>query len=192
MSLVAPRALRNDVRMAAQQPVLLDGDEIRELLAALADQLDPRRPQERVVIVGGALLALRGLRRSTADVDAVRELTHELRAAAHRVAAARGLASDWLNDRAAPFAPRTLEEGTCDVLWEHQRLRVLGVPSDQVILMKLYAMRDDRDAADIAALWPRSGFDTPAAAAEAFQEAYPHAPRDPYLAKLVEWITDSA
>jgi hypothetical protein len=51
---------------------LLDGDAIWALLLEVAEELDGERVE--VVIVGGALLALNGLREATRDVDTVRSV----------------------------------------------------------------------------------------------------------------------
>lgn len=110
-----------------EQP--LDGDAIRAVLAELAAELPARGPQHTLVIVGGSLLALQGLRETTADVDSVRRLDEELQAAVRSVGERRGLDPRWLNDRSAMFAPVTLREEDCQLLMELPRLRVLGVPA---------------------------------------------------------------
>ena len=61
-----------------------------------------------VIVVGGSLLALRGMRDATRDVDSIRPLDDELRRATHVVAERHGLAANWLNDHAAPWAPATM------------------------------------------------------------------------------------
>lgn len=90
-----------------------------------------------VVIVGGSLLAWRGLRASTEDVDSVTRFDDELRRAVEQVAAAHDLPTAWLNDNASIFLPATFARDDCDVLMDHQRLLVLGAPLKVVFVMKM-------------------------------------------------------
>ncbi len=107
---------------------LLDRDAIRSLLLEVADELSGDEGTRTLVMVGGSLLAWRGLRQSTEDVDSVRLLDAPLRAAVARVAERHDLAPDWLNSHATAFAPNTLDLDECDVLIEGGALRVLGAP----------------------------------------------------------------
>lgn len=157
----------------------LDASDITALLDEVASEL-PAEPGRHIVVVGGALLAIHGLREATRDVDSTTEVDTELREAVERVAARHGLAPQWLNDRARPFLPRTFEEADCTVLLDRPGLTVLGAPLGQVFLMKLFASRA-ADADDLEALWEHSGFDTPEAAADAFHRAYPHLEVDEHL-----------
>ncbi len=166
--------------------VPLGGEDIKRYLHEVADELEGRGTQHVIVVVGGSLLAMHGLRGATRDVDSVTRLDAELVAAVAVVATRHDLAPRWLNDAAAAFMPGGFDETTCDVLVEHQRLLVLGAPLDQVFLMKLYASRElDRD--DLVRLWPLCEFDSPAEAARRFEVAYPHVDPDEYL---VEYITE--
>lgn len=88
------------------------------------------------------MLALRGLRDATRDVDSVSRLDDDLAAAIARVAERHGLAPRWLNDSALPFLPATLREDHCDVLIDRTALRVLGASFDDVFIMKLCACRE--------------------------------------------------
>lgn len=169
----------------------LDGGAIRGLLEEVADALPADGPQLTIVVAGGSLLALHGLRQTTADVDSIRRLDGELRKAVTTVAVRHGLDPAWLNDRSAAFAPATLREKDCPVLLQRGRLNVLGVPLSQVFLMKLYAARA-RDYDDLIVLWPRAGFRSPEQAASALADAFPHAPDDPHLADYVRVIAEAA
>lgn len=169
----------------------LDGPAIRAVLEKVAQELSAEGAVHTIVIVGGSLLAMQGLRHTTVDVDSVRRLDPELLAAVRAVAARRDLSPSWLNDHSAPFAPATLREQDCSLLLEAGRLRVLGAPLSQVFLMKLYAARA-RDYDDLVVLWPRAGFASPAAAATAFRAAFPHAPEDPYLSAFVGDIAEAS
>lgn len=168
----------------------LDGHTIRALLGEVAARLADEGPQHVVVLAGGSLLAWRGLRESTRDVDSLRPLSAELAQAADEVGDAHGLGVGWLNARAAAFSPATLHVEDCAILLDLPRLQVLGAPLDQVFLMKLYAARD-RDLDDLRALWPLTGFVSPQQAAEQFWQAYPHAPEDPYLANFIASIAQT-
>lgn len=161
---------------------LLDAGEIWALLLEVAEELEGERVE--VVIVGGALLALNGLREATRDVDTVRGVGERLEAAVARVAERHDLAPKWLNDRSRPFLPATFVVEGCEVLLDDPRLLVLGAPLEQVFLMKVHAGRAT-DSADLEALWPRCSFGTPDAAAAAYRAAYPHEEPDRHMAA---WI----
>jgi len=167
--------------------VPLTGSAIRDYLVEVAEALPDAGQPQSVVVVGGSLMALRGLRSATVDVDSVARLDDELRAAVRVVADRHGLVPGWLNDSAAGFAPATLDLAGCEVLLEHGRLRVLGAPLAQVFVMKLYAARS-RDIDDLAVLWRHCGFTNPEEAVEPFWRAYPHAPDDPDLVEFVAQV----
>lgn len=169
----------------------LGGAEIRAHLQEVAAQLTGAGPKHTLILVGGALLALHGLRDTTRDVDSVGRVGEELREAVERVAKLNDLAVNWLNDNAAGFRPFTFEERDCDVLLDHHRLLVLGAPLDQVFLMKLYRV-DAQDYEDLITMWPRCTFASPADVAAQFQQAYPHAPDDPGLVHMIADIEKAA
>ena len=158
-----------------------DADVIERYLREVAEELPPANPPRTVIIVGGALLALRGFRDATRDVDSVEPLNPELENVIERVAARHSLTPKWLNHSAAPFRPATFDIDDCDVLLDEPGLRVLCAPLDQVFLMKLYASRA-ADTDDLQAIWPNCSFESPEAAVDAFYNAYPHEERDPFLA----------
>ncbi len=168
-----------------EQP--LGRDQILDLLAEVAAELRVEGPRHEIVVVGGSLLALHGLRKTTHDVDSVRRLDPELRDAVATVAARNDLAPRWLNDSSAAWVPETLDVEQCAVLFEHPRLLVRGAPFADVFLMKLNASRA-RDVEDLVVLWPLAQFATPAEAVEAFYRAYPLEEHDPYLVQDVESI----
>jgi hypothetical protein len=87
--------------------VVLSGDDILDLLDAVADRLEESLSGEpsTVVVVGGSFMALHGLRAGTADVDTITRIDDRLRGVVEEVAAERDLRPDWLNDRSAAFEP---------------------------------------------------------------------------------------
>jgi hypothetical protein len=163
----------------------LSGTEIHRLLSEVAERLGADGPPYTLVVVGGSLLALHGLR------DTVSRLDAQLRAAIAAVAAAHDLDVDWCNDHAAPFVPATFDVSTCETILEQGRLAVLGAPLRDIFTMKLYRnLPNDRD--DMVALWPALGFSSAQEAADAYIAAFPHAPEDPYLAELIVAIARRA
>lgn len=164
----------------------LTREEILRYLDEVASELRQEGAQLTVIVVGGSLLALHGLREATADVDSMSKLNKELRDAAAVVAARHGLAPTWLNDRVLGFETPGIDEDSCDLIRNHPRLRILGAPLRDVFLMKLFAART-RDVDDLVALWPESGFASPQEAVDALYAAYPHEEPDP---NLTAWLAD--
>ena len=164
----------------------LDAATIERLLGEVANELGDG-PEQTVIVVGGALLALHGLREATRDVDSVERVGPELRAAIARVATRHDLAPRWLNDSASSFLPATFDRRECSEIMTRRSFRVLGAPLDQVFLMKLFASRA-LDTDDLEALWPCCSFGSPEAAAAAFYQAYPLEERDQHLADHIRAI----
>ena len=167
-------------------PGLLSGDQIRDLLSEVAHELDPSRAQATVLVVGGSLMALHGLRQATEDVDTSIRLDADMRAAVRVVAERRHLAIDWLNDHSATWHPHTLRLEDCVVLLEHPRLRVLGAPLPAVFLMKLNRSQP-QDVVDMIALWPLvvDEFPTACAVTDSFYAAFPNEQQDDGLDNYV-------
>jgi hypothetical protein len=174
--------------MTAARP--LTGSDIIELVQELPERLEPGATQHVVVLVG-SLLAWRGLRASTEDVDSATRLDAELRRAVAQVAAAHDLPADWLNDNASMFLPATFERDECDLLMNHPRLLVLGAPLRVIFVMKMYRA-DPNDQADMVAIWPQTGFRTTEEVVSAYVAAYPHAPEDPHLDQFIIEVASRA
>ena len=174
-------------------PRLLSGEQIRELLLEVAEELESGRAQTSVVLVGGSLLAWHGLRYATEDVDSSLLLDEELRGAVRRVAERHQLTIDWLNDHAAPWHPESLQHEDCDVLLNHPRLLVLGAPLVAVFLMKLNRS-EPQDVLDMITIWPFVAAVWPTArdVTDAFYAAYPLGKHDPYLGGQVIDIAQRA
>lgn len=182
-------AASGETRQLSVPDTPLNGSEIRTYLAEIAGVLPPRGHRHTLVIVGGSLLALQGLRQSTLDVDTMERIDEELRDAVVRVALRHDLAPAWLNDSAAAFRPKTFDEGDCEVLLDRDRLLVLAAPLRQVFVMKLFAARvRARDYDDLVTLWPECGFDSAEQAVELYRAAYPHEALDPHLVEYVRGL----
>lgn len=153
-----------------------EADQLEQLLTKLGQLAASRGVMLELTIAGGAAMAL-GLaaRRSTHDVDVVkvapsRDTLLEL---AGEVAVAEGIAPSWISDDAARFAP-TVSLGP--VVHDSPGILVRTVSDEQLLAMKLDAMRDDVDRADAISVAVRLGFDqTSTELAIA-----PYVPRDRY------------
>ncbi|MEP7215762.1 MAG: DUF6036 family nucleotidyltransferase [Anaerolineaceae bacterium] len=167
----------------------LGREEILAHLRDVADALPAEGPRHTIVVVGGSLLAMHGLRQTTVDVDSVRRIDAELRAPIVQVAQLRHLAPAWLNDSATAFRPAAFDEAECEVLLTHGRLTVLGAPLRQVFVMKLNAARA-RDYDDLVVLWQACDFETAQQAVEMYRNAYPHEADDPYLMNFLRGLAD--
>jgi hypothetical protein len=169
----------------------LDGAEIQGLIAEVAGRLAPSGEQHILVVVGGSLLAWQGLRETTEDVDSVHHIPAELRGVIQAIAVQRDLRLDWLNDNARWFIPVTFRLDSCDVLFEHPRLRVLGAPLRDVFIMKMYRA-NEADRGDMVRIWPRLDFTAAQDVVDAYYTAYPHVESDPYLSEFVVAIARRA
>lgn len=162
---------------------LLDRKTILAYLQELATALASGE-QHRIVMVGGSFLALHDLREATHDIDSIKRLDPELRAAAAAVAARHDLNPHWLNDNASLFAPQGLHEDMCTPVIDRPRLLVLEPPARYVFAMKLFSTRV-ADTADLQPLWALTGFESAEQAVTFMESCYPHAEPDPYLAAFL-------
>ena len=165
---------------------LLNAQRIRDYLTQVADLLGEGPPCV-VVVAGGSLLALHGLRQATRDVDSIGRLDADVRGAAASVAERHGLPAGWLNDNAAAWWPAGLTADMCEVELERGRLRVLRVTHRYVFVMKLEASRAV-DQPDLRRIWPHTGFRSADEAAALWHTAYPHQDSDPYLADHIRRV----
>jgi hypothetical protein len=119
--------------MANESVLPMSYEDILHHLKSVSDELGNVGPQHSVILVGGSLLAINRLRDSTKDVDTLTQITDELRDAIRKVAEKNELPNDWFNDYARPFAPETIELHRCTLIIEYPRLRLLGIPLEQII-----------------------------------------------------------
>lgn len=165
----------------------LDAIAIRALFDELAERLPQSMSPQVVVITGGALLALRGLRSATTDIDSISRLSLEVREAVMKVARLRDLDPSWLNNKAQSFTPATFDLATCEIQFATNQLVVLGVSMRDLFLMKLHAARD-RDLEDLEQLWAYAAFGSAEETVRAYYLAYPEEMVDEYLVDFVRMI----
>lgn len=168
--------------------LLEDRAELEALFDELANELDQVGTTAQIVMVGGAWMLWHSQRMSTRDVDSARKLGSDLKRAAIKIAERHDLSQEWLNDSAAPFWPSTASYEDCELIYQHGALEVRSPGPQVIFVMKLYRA-DPQDREDLVSLWSLCDFRNSDEAARAFQQAYPHAPEDDYLA---DYIADVA
>lgn len=164
---------------------LFDKAQIRSLLDALGQELEAGGQRGELFLVGGAAMAFAyDTRRATRDLDGVFEPKQIVYAAAARVAAARGIAEDWLNDAVKGFLPGP--DPDAQVFFERPGLSVRVASPRYLLAMKLLASRVERDEDDIRALYPLCGFTTASEGLTLLQSMYPGRPVAPKVQFLLE------
>ena len=141
--------------MTPSTPQALDAEQVATLLAELDERLCARGVAASIFVVGGAAIAMTGVRteRLTRDVDALARdaaVFEEARA----IAANSQISADWLNPRAGMWMPPP-PDGVLDPPAE-PGLRVTYADEGYLFATKLVAQRG-KDAGDLVALARRLG-----------------------------------
>lgn len=168
-----------------------DRAELETLFDELAHELSMVGISTQVVMVGGAWMLWRDLRSSTRDVDSALTIEPAVETAVLTIAERRHLSNGWLNDSAAAFWPSNASYADCEVVYQHPNLEVRTPDPEVILLMKLYRA-DPQDREDLVSLWPLCRFRDSKAVAALFRDAYPHAPKDDYLADYIDDVADDA
>lgn len=170
----------------------LDATLIRSLLTHLAAEIRPT-DATTLTIVGGAYLALLGLRESTIDIDFITPLSADLRETIAELGERHGLPHNSLNDHARAFAPRATDHRDVTVIFEAPQLKVVGLPLTEIFLMKL-ARASAADIGDMRILWPLVAefFGSSRVVVDEFYRAFPLEPFDEYLEDFVASIITEA
>lgn len=169
--------------------ILFSKNDIQKLLQLYAEKIysDLSRTS-KLIVIGGSAMSLLNLRHGTHDIDVMNELTMVERQVIEKISESESVSTEWMNNRSLPFRPQNLNLKSCTLV-----LRILStelyIPSfDLLLVMKLHASRGERDLVDMYLLWAHSSFTSIKAIEEAYWDAYPNAPLDPYLNTHLEKI----
>jgi hypothetical protein len=126
---------------------MLKKSDISKLFNLLNGELKKDNVSGELYLVGGAVMCLAfAARPSTRDVDAYFVPAAKVRAAAARVAIAKGLDDDWLNDGVKGFLSAN---GQFEPYVELSNLKVFCASAEYLLAMKCLAMRIGEEFHDL-------------------------------------------
>ncbi|MGM7666216.1 hypothetical protein [Microbacterium sp. A93] len=177
--------------------VTLSRVDIIDVLSELASELHRDHETAHLQIVGGAAMALMltGDRESTVDVDGVLEPRGAIRRASNRVAEARGLRDDWLNDAAMHFLPSGMGRASEWItILDDDGIRIEVASAETLLAMKVFAAqrRGQREAFDLAVLIRTLGLRDADQVERLYGEFYPGDELTPRTFDLIEQIIRNA
>lgn len=155
-------------------PTLLTPAVIRQALDRLADVLVDAAVPVRIVVFGGASLALAYFpndRTVTADVDGTYHPVDLVEDAARQVAEEMGLVEGWLNNRMRMFLPPDGVDDSVEII-ERDNVSIRVGSARALLALKLRASRPNRDFEDIAILVRACGISTVAACEQLIEDYY--------------------
>ena len=154
--------------------VTLTRDDMIDGLRDVVARLHARGSSASIRIIGGAAMLLRydADRRVTPDIDASIQSNDDIDAIVRAISDERGWPTDWLNSKAATFAPIAAEP-----LWEplhdDDQVSICVATPGSLLAMKLRAARPARDIDDIATLLAILEIDTADEAEAVFEHYFP-------------------
>lgn len=157
---------------------ILTRDEIIGGIRELIIRLRAGGSSATIQIVGGAAVALTvdADRPATVDIDGRLSPLEEVKAVAVQIAAERGWAPDWVNDKAKIFLPDGMgRSAEWITLYDKDGILVQTASPAMLLAMKLRALerRGLRDIGDVAVLLAVTGIGTADAAEELLNEFFP-------------------
>lgn len=155
-------------------PTLLTPAVIRQALDRLADVLANSEVPVRIVVFGGASLALAyspNDRTVTADVDGTYHPVDLVENAARQVSEEMGLVEGWLNNRMRMFLPPDGVDDSVEII-ERDNVSIRVGSARALLALKLRASRPNRDFEDIAILVRACGISTVAACEQLIEDYY--------------------
>jgi hypothetical protein len=166
----------------------VEREEIKQCLTELNDELRAMNVKGEVCLYGGAVMCLVfDARPATKDVDAIFEPTAEMRRAVARVAEARGLADDWLNDAVKGYVVPHAQR----ILFDFPNLKVFVPEPDYLLAMKALASRAEApDRSDIELLIKLLGIKKPEEVFSILEKYYPRQQIKPATQYFIEELFD--
>lgn len=132
----------------------LTTDRIKQLLNKLALRLEGKGLDSRIVVVGGAAVALsaRPDREATIDIDVFATITQQIKDVIEEIATEEDLPADWLNARAQQFMSAAWSHADLPILVQTEHVTICVLDEASLLAMKLRAGRAAKDLPDIEAL----------------------------------------
>lgn len=154
--------------------VTLTRDQMIDGLRKVVAVLHERGSTASIRILGGAAILLRydADRRVTPDIDASIQSNDDIDAIVRDIADERGWPLDWLNSKAATFAPIAAEP-LWDPVWDDERISIWVATPGSLLAMKLRAARPARDTDDIATLLAILSISSVDKAEQVFEHYFP-------------------
>ena len=151
----------------------LDAEDLRSLLAELAEELSRRNVRGEVHLAGGAAMSLAyNSELLTGDADAQFAPDGPMTEAVAAVAVKRGLSRSWLNNQASVYFSTCVGPGK--TVFEHPHLIVTVTPPEHLAAMKILASRSTRDRDDLLLLIDYLGWTDKAELLSALNRYFPH------------------
>jgi hypothetical protein len=159
-------------------------EQIRTTFQLLNDELRLMDVKGEVCLYGGAVMCLvYDARPNTKDVDAIFRPAQQMREAAKRVAEARQLREDWLNDAVKGYVVQHSQK----ILFNLSHLKIYIPEPDYLLAMKTLAARvDATDKQDIQFLIKLMGIRTAEEIFSILEKYYPHQQIRPAVKFFIE------
>ena len=146
-------------------------------------------PPVRLVIIGGAAIALRGLvdNRLTVDVDVISEgIPLEFWRISEQVGERFGAHPEWINASTRVFSPLGMEY---DLLWSGENLQVYSVDLPSLLASKVQSARRG-DLEDVRAILSEMGGLSSDEILDLVERKYPHQELSPAVEYLLDEILE--
>ena len=167
----------------------MDKAQIKRCLDELNEALGSSGVKGEICLYGGAVMCLvYDARPATRDVDAIFKPTREIREAIKRIAKAKGLREDWLNDAVKGYVVPHPQR----ILFNLSNLKVYVPEADYLLAMKVLAARvEATDKADVQFLIKFLGINTPDEVFSILEKYYSRGQIRPATQFFVEEIFES-
>jgi len=167
----------------------MDKAQIKRCLDELNEALGSSGVKGEICLYGGAVMCLvYDARPATRGVDAIFKPTREIRDAIKRIAKAKGLREDWLNDAVKGYVVPHAQR----ILFNLSNLKVYVPEADYLLAMKVLAARvEATDKADVQFLIKFLGINTPDEVFSILEKYYSRGQIRPATQFFVEEIFES-